>query len=140
MSKRAFFIAALLASSHGAFAQQLPNAGAQLRQIPPAPAQVPTAPIFRVEPRAVEPDVGPAGATVQVNALHVTGQTLFSEEVLIAASGFAPGSRLSLADLRALAAHITAFYNERGYFLTQAYLPPQDIGAGAVTIAIVEGR
>ncbi len=140
MSKRALFTAALLASSHGAFAQTVPNAGTQLRQIPPAPERPPTGPIFRVEPRAVEAETGPAGATVQVNALHVTGETLFSEADLIAASGFTPGSRLSLADLRALAARISAFYNEHGYFLTQAYLPPQDISAGAVTIAVVEGH
>jgi hemolysin activation/secretion protein len=65
---------------------------------------------------------------------------LFPEQELIAASGFTPGSSLTLAELRALAARISAFYNERGYFLTQAYLPAQDISAGAVTIAILEGR
>ena len=140
MSRRLLLTAALLASSHGAFAQTIPNAGAQIRQIPPAPERPPSAPIFRVEPRAVEAETGPVGATVQVNALHVTGETLFSEEALIAASGFTPGSRLSLPDLRALAARISAFYNEHGYFLTQAYLPPQDISAGSVTIAILEGR
>jgi len=140
MSKRLLFTAALLASSHGAFAQQIPNAGTQIRQIPAAPEQVPTAPIFQVEPRAVEAETGPAGASVQVNVLHVTGQTLYSEAELIGASGFTPGSNLSLAELRALAARITAFYNGQGYFLTQAYLPPQDISAGAVTIAILEGR
>jgi len=139
MSKRLLFTAALLASSHGAFAQ-LPNAGAQLRQIPPAPAQPPRDPLFRVEPRAIEAETGPAGAAVQVNALHVTGQTLFPEATLVAASGFTPGSSLTLAELRALAARIAAYYNERGYFLTQAYLPPQDISGGAVTIAVVEGR
>ena len=140
MSKRLLFTAALLATSHSAFAQQIPNAGTQLRQIPPAPAQAPNDPVFRVEPRPAETETGPAGATVQVNQLHLTGQTLFSEAELIAASGFAPGSRLSLGDLRLLAAHISAFYNERGYFLTQAYLPPQDISAGTVTIAVLEGR
>jgi hemolysin activation/secretion protein len=140
MSTRLLFTAALLASSQGVFAQQIPNAGTQLRQIPPAPEQAPNAPIFRVEPRTAEAETGPAGATVQVDQLHLTGQTLFSEAELIAASGFAPGSRLSLGDLRMLAAHVAAFYNERGYFLTQAYLPPQDISAGSVTIAVVEGR
>src|SRR6185295_11420624 len=100
----------------------LPNAGAQLRQIPPAPVQPQNDPLFRVEPRAAEAETGPAGAAVQVNALHVTGQTVFSEEELIAASGFTPGSSLTLAELRALAARMAAYYNERGYFLAQAYL------------------
>ena len=77
---------------------------------------------------------------MQVNALHVTGETLFSEEELIAASGFTPGSRLSLADLRALAAHISAFYNDARLF------PDPGLSAAAghqrrrVTIAVLEGR
>jgi len=47
---------------------------------------------------------------------------------------------LDLAGLRLLAGRISAYYNARGYFLAQAYLPAQDIRDGAVTIAVVEGR
>jgi hemolysin activation/secretion protein len=42
--------------------------------------------------------------------------------------------------LRQLAAGISAYYNARGYFLAQAYLPPQDLSGGAVTISVIEGR
>ena len=140
MLKPVFITAAFLASSQAALAQQPPDAGRQIQQIPPTPARPPTPPVFQVEPRAVEADAGPAGPSVRVDVLHVTGATLFPEEVLIAAAGFTPGSALSLAELRAIAARITAFYNSRGYFLAQAYLPPQDISAGAVTIAVIEGQ
>lgn len=140
MLRSGFLIATLLASGQGAFAQQPTNAGGQIQQIPPAPARPQTAPVFRVEPRPVEADIDPAGARVRVDVLHITGQTLFSEEELIAASGFTPGGDLSLAELRAIAARISAFYHHRGYFLAQAYLPAQDITAGAVTIAVIEGQ
>jgi hemolysin activation/secretion protein len=126
-------------SGHAAFAQPT-NAGGQLQQIPPAPLQPPAPPVFQVEPRAAEAETGPPGARIRVDVLHVTGQTVFSEEDLIAASGFMPGSELNLAELRAVAARISAYYHAHGYFLAQAYLPQQDVTAGAVTITVIEGR
>lgn len=140
MLKSGLAAAAFLAAGQSVFAQQPTNSGGQLRQIPPAPARPTTAPVFQVAPRAVAAEPGPAGASVRVDVLHVTGQTVFSEAALVAASGFRPGSTLSLAELRALAARISAYYNARGYFLAQAYLPAQDVTSGTVTIAIVEGR
>jgi hemolysin activation/secretion protein len=93
----------------------------------------------------VETPVAPAlpadeGPAILVNSLHVTGQTLFSETELIAATGFSPGATLSLADLRNAAAKISAYFHAKGYFLAQAYLPSQDIKAGVVTIAVIEGQ
>ncbi|WP_332781825.1 ShlB/FhaC/HecB family hemolysin secretion/activation protein [Sphingomonas sp. PB2P19] len=86
------------------------------------------------------PDDGPAGASIRVSTLRVTGQTLFSEPELIAASGFVSGSDMTLSQLRGMAAKITAFYNARGYFVAQAYLPAQEIKNGEVAIAVVEGH
>jgi hemolysin activation/secretion protein len=140
MLKSGLAAAAVLAAGQSAFAQQPTNAGGQLQQIPPAPERPSTAPVFQVAPRPAAPETGPEGPRVRVDVLHVTGQTAFSEEDLIAASGFTPGSMLSLGELRGLAARISAFYNGRGYFLAQAYLPAQDVNAGTVTIAVVEGR
>ena len=141
MLRSGLVTAALLASSQGAYAQQLPaGAGGQIQQIPPAPKASAATPDFGVKPRAIEADAGAAGARIQVRSLRVTGATLFSEEKLIAATQFRPGSELNLAELRALAARISAFYNERGYFLAQAYLPAQNIDGGSVEIAVIEGR
>jgi hemolysin activation/secretion protein len=77
---------------------------------------------------------------VVVAVLHVTGQTRFSEATLIAASGFAANRAMGLSDLRELAGRISAYYNRRGYFLAQAYVPAQDVKDGVVTIAVIEGR
>lgn len=139
MLKSGFMTAALLVSAAAAPAQST-SAGGQLQQIPPTPVIPRTTPDFKIEPPAVQRDTGPAGAPIRVKALRVTGATLFDEQTLLAAGAFTPGSALNLTDLRAIAARISAYYHQRGYFLAQAYLPVQEIEAGSVTIAVIEGR
>ena len=140
MFKKSVMTAALLAAGQAASAQQAPSAGTQLQQIPPPPVPGKAEPDIRIERSAALSDPVAGGATFRVASLRVTGNTLFSEGDLIAAANVAPGSNLTLADLREAAARISAHYNSRGYFLAQAYLPAQDITDGAVTIAVVEGR
>ncbi|MBB5608881.1 large exoprotein involved in heme utilization and adhesion [Janthinobacterium sp. S3M3] len=77
---------------------------------------------------------------IRVQSLRVTSPPLFAESELIAATGFVPGSELSLTDLRAMATKIADYYHTRGYFLAQAYLPAQDIKDGVVNIAVLPGQ
>ena len=121
-------------------AQPVIDAGTQIQQIPPPPAPQQAIPEIRVERPTLQPDDGPAGVGIRVVSLQVTGHTIFSEPALVAASGFKSGGEYNLRQLREVAARITAYYNVRGYFLAQAYLPAQDIRGGAVTIAVIEGR
>jgi hemolysin activation/secretion protein len=129
----------LLAISQNAFAQQLPGAGGQFQQIPPPPARERSIPELRIERPDAPQSPESGGDTIPVNALRITGETVFSEAELVAAADFRPGN-LGLGDLRGMAARIANFYNRRGYFVAQAYVPAQDIGAGTVTIAVVEGH
>lgn len=141
----------MLRTSHAAFAliattipaahaQQLPSAGTQLQQLPAAPEPVrPDADIDIRQPDAVAIDPN-AGTSITVETLRVTGQTLYSEAELRAVSGFVPGNAYTFGQLRQLAAAITTYYRDRGYFLAQAYLPEQDVQSGNVTIAVAEGR
>lgn len=140
MIKRSLIAAALLAPISSVVAQQTPDAGRQIQQIPQPPIVERPAPEVRIQRQAASPEATVGGPTVRVDTLQVTGQTLFSDEQLIASTDFRPGSSLSLADLNNIAAQITRHYNSRGYFLAQAYLPAQDIQDGAVTIAVIEGR
>lgn len=130
---------ALFGLSQSAFAQSV-GAGGVIQQIPQAPTLQKSPP--NLPSRQGQPSTSPlpAGPKFLVNALRVSGATHFSEAELIAATGFKPGSELSLADLRAFAAKITEFYNQAGYFVAQAYLPPQDVKNGTVTLAVIEGR
>jgi len=140
MFKSTLITCVLLTAGQGALAQQPITAGGQLQQIPPVPLAPEPVPDLPIAPPPPVADTGPAGERITVSALRVTGQTLFDEDALIAATGFVPGSALNLQELRALAARITAYYNKRGYFLAQAYLPAQDVAGGAVTIAVIEGH
>ncbi len=130
----------VLAIGQGAIAAPLVGAGGQIQQIPRTPTPERSIPDIRVGQGEKALDAGPAGPKVLVQSLHVTGQTLYSEAELIAAAGFTPGGQMDLRDLRTMAAKITDFYNRRGYFVAQAYVPAQDIQNGAVTIVVIEGH
>jgi hemolysin activation/secretion protein len=142
MKKSALALAVLMAFGHGAFAQVIlpPGGGAQIQQIPPAPMLERRIPDIRIEPRDAPATPASDQARITVKSLHVTGQTLYGESELLAATGFSGAGEMSLADLRLMAARIAEFYHQNGYFVAQAYLPAQDIKDGDVTIAVIEGR
>lgn len=50
------------------------------------------------------------------------------------------GKEQGLADLQHLAARVTSYLRDKGYFLARAYLPKQDITSGIVEIAVLGGR
>jgi hemolysin activation/secretion protein len=136
---KALLSAASLVFVVSAFGQQPPTSGSQLQQIP-APSLPPKSiPDIRIDtgksPAAPLPDT----VRIKVDRLRITGQTVYPEAELLAATGFRPGE-LGLADLRAMATRVADYYKRNGYFVAQAYLPAQDIQAGAVTIAVIEGR
>ena len=140
MLKSSLIAIVILAGAESASAQQVPDAGQQIQQIPQPPMVEKPAPDMLIDKPVIPVEADIAGPKVSVNSLRVSGGTLFSEEQLIAATDFRPGSELNLSDLRNLAARITRYYNDRGYFLAQAYLPAQDIQGGVVTISVIEGR
>jgi hemolysin activation/secretion protein len=140
MSKKRFVPLALLVLGSASFAADIPSAGSQLQQVPAAPELKKVDPEIRIE----RPDraSAPMGddTRVTVNALRVTGGDLFAESDLIQASGFVPGSALTLGELRGMAAKIASYFQDRGYFLAQAYLPAQESRDGIITIAVLPGQ
>jgi hypothetical protein len=133
-------LAALIGSGQAARAQAPIGAGGQIQQVPPAPALEKPVPSLPVPARPAPRSPLPSGASFPVRHLHVTGETLFVEADLIAAAEFRAGDALTLPEVRAMADKITQYYNQRGFFLAQAYLPAQDITDGTVTITVLEGR
>lgn len=140
MLKKSLYTIALLAVSQSAFAVDLLNAGSQMQQIPPAPLPQKAVPKIPVAPVTEPASPESSDVKIIVASLSVTGAQAYSEAELLALTGFTPGSELSLADLRGMAAKITNHYRSNGYFVAQAYLPAQDIQDGAVTIAVIEGH
>ncbi|MDO9403408.1 MAG: ShlB/FhaC/HecB family hemolysin secretion/activation protein [Polaromonas sp.] len=131
---------ALLTVAQYALAQQAPSAGSQLQQIPPVPIPPVIAPSLPVEPARPTPSLTTGEPKILVKSLLVTGASLYSQDELVALTGFVPGTELTLSDLRNMAHQITVHYRMQGYFVAEAYLPAQDVQDHVLTIAVREGR
>ena len=140
MSRRILLQFALLALSQSVHAQQLPNAGSQMQQIPPAPVPEMTIPKIEIKQDAVPAVATPDTVKMLVKRLNISGAQAYSEAELLGVTGFIPETELTLTDLRGMASRIANYYRRNGYFVAQAYLPAQDIKDGAVRIAVIEGR
>lgn len=123
-------------------AQTIPDAGRILQETRPSePPPAITLPPIDI-PKSKKPVVPVASADVRVNVTHFifTGNTELSQETLDAAVAPWAGRSLNFGELIQAVEAIEARYKEAGYFLAQAYLPPQKIKDGAIEISISEGR
>ena len=77
---------------------------------------------------------------VLVSRFVVTGVTVFPMDKLRPLLAPAEGRELTLAQIEAVAAQVTALYREHGYILARAYVPAQEMRDGVVQIAVLEGR
>lgn len=130
----------LLAMASGAAAQvRTPQTGDLLRQVPATPAPQ------RSDDTAltVTPEVPTAqgdSAPFHVTRIEITGATLLPVEDLHALVASGENSDITLSQLNALAARITAAYRAKGYPLTVAYVPAQTLSSGTVRLAVQEAR
>lgn len=131
---------ALLVIGNHVCAQQVPVANGQMQQIPLAPKIQTTPAKVVVNQQSTAQAQGGDQSTMLVNNLNITGALAYSEAELIRVTGFQANSTLNLDQLRAMAAKISSFYHEHGYFVAQAYLPAQDIRNGVLTITVLEGH
>lgn len=122
--------------------QAPPDAGRLLQETrpqerPPAPRLPPIA-----APAAPKPATPAASgdARVTVTGFSFTGNGALSSETLTATVAPWAGRALTFGDLIEAVEAIEARYKAAGYFLAQAYLPPQKIKDGTIEIAISEGR
>lgn len=132
-----FVLAFACTSSH---AQPRPDAGSVLEGTK-QPAVAPR-PGTDVLPRVEEPRpaLGAPGLKVTVTAFKISGNTLFSEAVLLETVKEFIGKEQNIDGLNDAATKVRAYYRERGYFLAQAYLPQQEIKSGVIEIAVIEAR
>ncbi len=126
-----------------AAAQAPPDAGRLLQDTRPS-ERAPTAPIVPpIEaPARVQPAAPAAAGDARVNVTHFTftGNSALATAILEAAVAGWAGKSLNFGELIQAVEAIEARYKVAGYFLAQAYLPPQKIRDGAIEIAITEGR
>ncbi|AXI02883.1 ShlB/FhaC/HecB family hemolysin secretion/activation protein [Aquirhabdus parva] len=140
--KLRFLTASLGLITGSAFALTPPDAGQTLQQLqapPPPTAQTKSAPVLTSNTKLNENITGAENPTIPFSRLRYSGNTRYDQVVLDKIVGPLTGP-LRLSDLRSAAQRITLHYRQHGYLLARAYLPPQDITKGVITIAILEGR
>ena len=77
---------------------------------------------------------------IPTTQIRIEGVTIFkAQEIQDLVTPYV-GKEQTLAQLNALAASIAELYHKRGYLTAEAYLPPQDIVDGVLTIRVQEGR
>ncbi|SFU70942.1 Hemolysin activation/secretion protein [Polaromonas sp. YR568] len=119
-----------------------PDAGTLLESPSPLPLLPPRSspPLELRQPQAAVPAAGTVLTTPA--AFSFTGNTVFSGELLAALLASRLNQATDLAGLTEAANTISAYYRQKGYLLTQAYLPQQVFPAqgGTITIAVLEAR
>lgn len=115
-----------------------PDAGQLLREQQPQRQILRQLPTPEVEKE--RPPLADTGVRVAVKGFRFTGyEGLATENELQALVAGAAGKSLTFSKLQALAARITAFLKDKGWFLARAYLPKQDVTSGIIEIAIIQG-
>ena len=89
---------------------------------------------------AKTPDTAAGGSRFGVKRIHIEGNTVFSEDTLRKTISSWENRDLTLDEIRRAAETITQYYLAAGYITCRAYIPPQKLTDGTVTIRILEGK
>ena len=140
--KIVMLISGLIGSMAGncAYAQQPPDAGTVLHSVKEPKIPLKPAPEIDIQSAPKPALKAPPGLKVNVKSFNVSGNTVFSEAILLPLIANQIGKELDFEALKQVAETIATYYRSQGYFLTQAYLPAQNINNGAVEITVLEGR
>lgn len=115
------------------------DAGRVLEGLRPATPAERSAPPLRIDDRFDTTPSPDDGEALDVTALRWTGDAL---PPTLDMSTLAPAlpRRMTLGELKALAARVTQALRDDGYLLARAYLPAQELSDGIVTFGVLKGR
>ena len=135
--------ASLMSLPECAFAAP-PDAGQILRDTKPAPLSpaIQLQEVSPLIPDQVKPEIPVApvdDVRVNVSRFTFSGNVNFSEAELHAVVVDSENKPLNFGELMAVVEKVEALYKKSGFFLAQAYLPPQKIKDGTIEINISEG-
>jgi len=139
MLPKTFFITALITLSVISIAWSAPpDAGQLLREQQPQ-RQLPTQ-MLKPELEKERPPMADSGVSVVVKSFQFRGyEGLATESELQELVADSVGKKLTFNDLQELADKITSHLRDKGWFLSRAYLPKQDVTSGNIEIAIIKG-
>lgn len=78
--------------------------------------------------------------SIVVDNFEIQGNTVFSSEDIQQVVSDYQGRPLSISELFQVRTAVTKLYTESGYVNSGAYIPPQELEDGTVTIAVLEGK
>jgi hemolysin activation/secretion protein len=120
-----------------------PDAGQILRDTKPAKPLLPIRqPDQNFIPEQEKPTASPSPSDdvrVTISHFSFSGNTALSEKALHAVVADAENKPLNFGELMAVVDKVEAVYKKAGFFLAQAYLPPQKIKDGTIEINVSEG-
>jgi hemolysin activation/secretion protein len=79
------------------------------------------------------------GLSFTLKSITIENSTVFKDGELESIYKDKIGTKISVSQLNKITSDITSYYRNKGYILTRAVLPPQQINGGNVKIRIVEG-
>jgi hemolysin activation/secretion protein len=75
----------------------------------------------------------------RVDQIRIEGVTLFTQADMATVAAPYIGKEQTLTQLNSLVNAITDIYRQKGYLTTEAFIPPQDVVDGVLTIQVQEG-
>lgn len=84
------------------------------------------------------PEALEGGEQAEINAVNITGNTIYDDATLLNVIGEVTGKSYDLAGLKGIANNITDFYRKNGYPFARAYVPAQAISSGELKIEVIE--
>lgn len=132
-----------LSTSPSVFAQALP-AGAEPSRIEQRFEERPESEARPAVSRGLESTMAPAEAAntyVIIDSIRVARSTVYTQDELAPLYSELIGKRVSLAEVFAVAAKVTAKYGQDGYLLSRAIVPLQSLepNGASITINAIEG-
>ena len=94
----------------------------------------------QVESKLKAPEETAANLTFTLTKIQTDPSEVLTEAELQKITEPYIGKTVSLADLYAITGAINNLYNDKGYMVCKAYLPPQRIHGGVVQIKLLEGK
>ncbi|MFL6762250.1 MAG: ShlB/FhaC/HecB family hemolysin secretion/activation protein [Sphingomicrobium sp.] len=122
-----------------AHAERPPEPGAIERTVPTESRRSANAPVVALPQR----ESGGQSAALKrftLGAVNIDGATVFSQQELSSTFEAYLATEVDQAKLAQMAQAITARYRQTGYLLSYAMVPQQNVDAGMVRLAVVEGR
>lgn len=112
----------------------------EIQQNLPRPVLPEATPIIQVPAETPEVEKKPQKSSLKITVkeFKFSGNQQFSSEVLSAQLTHLTGREIGMRELNEAVGIVRNYYRQRGYLLTQVYLPTQDLQQAAETSATVE--